>query len=517
MKDAGKEESTDVGKKTVAIGKLIQAGIPFLQGFVVSPFAFKTFLEQNNLIQKLSHLQNAKSKTSIESEIKKATLPEDFAQSLLHAYSSMGGQTKTISLNVEVTLPENFSKTYHVEGEANLILTLKNILLDIIKQNHSFPQSIAVIVTKQEKAQKKGTFVTSDTVEAEKIQAASLAKTIEKQLYFPQVISWILCNNKLLITNIKQADEERKNIAVPRIPVGTHHTATKVFVNMLDTEHIEEIAKQHTDGVGILRYEDLMKTHVHPKTYIQEKKQREFIDELVSKITRVAKAFSPRPVIYQTSDLTTREYRFLQNGDLFETKEQNPNLGYRGTYRYLHDQELFSLELEAIKKVRNVENLKNVWLLLPFVRSVEELIKVKQLIASHNLYRSASFKILMVVEIPSQVILLDKFLDVGIDGVVIDPDDITTLLTGIDNKNTDMHSEFAEEHPAVLWAYQHILSICHNYSVFSSFCTFKEPMHTSLLEKMIGWGIQAISVAPKNIESTREDIARIEKVLYGKD
>src|SRR3989344_9273169 len=119
-------------------------------------------------------------------------------------------------------------------------------------------------------------------------------------------------------------------------------------------------------------------------------------------------------------------------GKEFEPEEPNPMLGYRGAFRYVHDPEVFKLELEAIKMVRNKKGFKNLWLMLPFVRTVKELEEVKKIISVENLHRSPSFKLWMMVEIPSNVILLDKFIEVGIDGVSIGSNDLTMLLLGTD-------------------------------------------------------------------------------------
>ena len=107
------------------------------------------------------------------------------------------------------------------------------------------------------------------------------------------------------------------------------------------------------------------------------------------------------------------------------------------------------MELEAIKKVRNKYNLKNLWLMIPFCRSPQELMKVKQLITDAGLLRSPSFKLFMMAEIPTNVILLDKFIDVGIDGISIGSNDLTMLTLGLDRDNEEVATEFNELDPAV--------------------------------------------------------------------
>ncbi|KKQ58093.1 MAG: phosphoenolpyruvate synthase, pyruvate, water dikinase, partial [Microgenomates group bacterium GW2011_GWC1_38_14] len=155
------------------------------------------------------------------------------------------------------------------------------------------------------------------------------------------------------------------------------------------------------------------------------------------------------PVIYRATDFKTNEYRNLIGGREFEPEEPNPMLGYRGAFRYINDPEVFELELEAIKVVRNKKGLKNLWLMIPFVRTTQELAEVKKIISASELHRSPSFKLWMMAEIPANVILLDEFLDVGVDGVSIGTNDLTMLLLGTDRDNSEVAKEFDERNEAV--------------------------------------------------------------------
>lgn len=294
-------------------------------------------------------------------------------------------------------------------------------------------------------------------------------------------------------------------------------TATRIYVNLAEPEFAQKIAKRHVDGVGLLRAEFMMAgMGEHPKKMIQEGKSDVFVEKLANGIEEFCKAFSPRPVIYRASDFKTNEYRQLPGGKEYEPIEPNPMLGYRGAYRYIHDSEVFQLELEAIKLVRNKKGYKNIWLMLPFVRTVKELKEVKQIISSNNLYRSPSFKLWMMCEIPSNVILLDQFIEEGIDGVSIGSNDLTMLLLGTDRDNSEVATEFNEQDPAVLWAFERVIKTCHKYTISASLCGQAASIYPSLLEKLVEWGITSVSVSPDAIERTREDIARIEKKMIDK-
>jgi pyruvate,water dikinase len=188
-------------------------------------------------------------------------------------------------------------------------------------------------------------------------------------------------------------------------------------------------------------------------------------------------------------------------------------LGFRGAYRYMSDPKVFELELSAIKKVRNHYGLKNLWLMLPFVRTVHELIEVKKIIAANGLSRSASFRLWMMVEIPSNVILLDQFCEAGIDGVSIGSNDLTMLILGTDRDNTEVATEFDERNPAVLWAIEHVIKTCHKYHVTSSICGQAPSDYPELVEKLVQWGTTSMSVNPDAVDHVRETIYQAEHKL----
>src|SRR5258708_20067575 len=132
-------------------------------------------------------------------------------------------------------------------------------------------------------------------------------------------------------------------------------------------------------------------------------------------------------------------------------------LGYRGAFRYIHNPEVFELELEAIKVVRNKVGLKNLWLMLPFVRNVEEVVEIKKILGSVGLHRTPTFKLWMMVEIPTNVILLDKFIEAGIDGVSIGSNDLTMLMLGTDRDNSEVAQAYNNHNPPTLYSYKLVI------------------------------------------------------------
>ena len=289
-------------------------------------------------------------------------------------------------------------------------------------------------------------------------------------------------------------------------------TATKVYVNLATPTRVDEVAKLNVDGVGLLRAEFMIADiGTHPKKLIKEHKEKVFINKLSADLVKFCKAFNPRPVVYRATDFKTNEYRNLIGGKEFEPEEPNPMLGYRGAYRYMSDPQVFNLELETIKLIRNKYGYKNLWLMLPFVRTVHELIEVKKIIAASGLLRSSSFKLWMMVEIPSNVIILDQFCEAGIDGVSIGSNDLTMLILGTDRDNTSVASEFDERNPAVQWAIEHVIKTCHKYNVTTSICGQAPSDYPEIVNNLVKWGTTSMSVNVDAVDRVRGMIHDAEK------
>ncbi|MDI6815220.1 MAG: phosphoenolpyruvate synthase, partial [Dehalococcoidales bacterium] len=167
-----------------------------------------------------------------------------------------------------------------------------------------------------------------------------------------------------------------QKLAIP-IPQRKIRTKTKVYVNLAQPELAETVAARNVDGVGLLRAEFMIaQIGEHPRYMISQNRGNEFVDKLSQGITYFAKAFNPRPVVYRTTDFKTNEYRALTGGQEYEEVEENPMLGYRGCSRYITELDVFKLEIEAIKRVR--QNYPNLWVMIPFVRTVNEMAAAKK-------------------------------------------------------------------------------------------------------------------------------------------
>jgi pyruvate,water dikinase len=298
-----------------------------------------------------------------------------------------------------------------------------------------------------------------------------------------------------------------------KAPAELIKTRTKVYVNLAEPEFAERVARRDVDGVGLLRAEFMMANiGKHPRAFIQEQQQHLFVEQLAAGLETFCQAFSPRPVVYRTTDFKTNEYRDLVGGKAFEPEESNPMLGFRGAFRYTRDEAVFQLELEAIKQVRNECGYTNLWVMIPFVRTIDELVAVKRIMTTSGLVQSDTFKLWMMVEIPSNVILLDDFIDVGIDGVSIGSNDLTMLILGTDRDNSLVAPAFNEQNEAVLWALERVITTAKARGITSSLCGQAASQYPELVKKLIKWGITSVSVSPDAIEATRKLIAEVESV-----
>ncbi len=292
-------------------------------------------------------------------------------------------------------------------------------------------------------------------------------------------------------------------------------TATKIYVNLAEPELADTVAKKQVDGVGLLRAEFMIaQIGIHPRKMIADKKQKLFIEKLTEGIETFCRSFAPRPVVYRTNDFKTNEYRNLSGGKQYEPEEENPLIGFRGAARYLARPEVFEMELAAIKKVR--EKYKNLRVMLPFVRTPEEFARVKKIVTASGLSRSPSFKLWLMVEIPSNVILLEDFIKAGAEGVSIGSNDLTMLTLGVDRDNQDLAQTFDERNPAVLWALEKTIKTCKKHKITSSICGQAPSVFSQLTEKLVEWGITSISVNPDVIETTRQIVAAAENKLTDK-
>lgn len=291
-------------------------------------------------------------------------------------------------------------------------------------------------------------------------------------------------------------------------------TATRVMMNLGDPDLVNKYASLPADGIGLMREEFIWTTYIHEHPlYLLEKGQPEkVVDMLANGISKVARAMAPRPVVLRFSDFKSSEYRNLKGGDKYEPHEPSDLLGWRGASRYYDPKyiEAFKLELAAVRRVREDFSLKNLHVMIPFVRTVAEAEKVTAIMRDAGLVRSADFKVYMMAEIPANIILADQF-NKYIDGYSIGSNDLTMLLLGCDRNNDTVASLFDERNLVVKRAIRHLIQTAHKDGKTVSICGQAPSEYPEFTEFLIRSGIDYVSVNPDMVKLTKRNVAHFEQ------
>jgi pyruvate,water dikinase len=295
-------------------------------------------------------------------------------------------------------------------------------------------------------------------------------------------------------------------------------TATKIYMNLGVPEKIEDYKDLPFEGIGLMRTEFILASYIgtHPVEYIETGKSQEFVDKLADGISTVARAIQPRPVVVRFSDFKTNEYRELKGGEKYEIVEANPMLGWRGCSRYISQwyEKAFRLECKAIVKCRKEWGLKNVWVMLPVVRTLWEAKAVLEIMRQEGLERSKDFKVWFMAETPSIAILADEFSKL-VDGFSIGSNDMTQgiLMIDRDSERLGLMGYFDERDPAVERIIAHLIRVAHENGATVSICGEGPSNLPDFAEFLVKVGIDSISVNNDAVVATRKLVASIEQKI----
>ncbi len=312
------------------------------------------------------------------------------------------------------------------------------------------------------------------------------------------------------ILEIEKKEESGATVMAETFPV----TGTKVYMNLGDPDLADKYSSLPCDGIGLMREEFIWTTyiHEHPLYLLKIGQPEKVVDQLAEAFRKVCQALSPRPVVLRFSDFKSSEYRDLKGGDEFEPYEPSALLGWRGASRYYDPKyiEAFKLEVQAVRKVREEFGLKNLYVMIPFCRTVEECEKVINLMAAEGLQRGPDFKVWLMAEIPSNIILADQF-NKYIDGYSIGSNDLTMLLLGCDRDNDTVSEIFDERNLAIRRAIKHLIDTAHKDGMTVSICGQAPSVYPEFTEFLVRNGIDSISVNPDKVKFTKHMVAQVEQ------
>lgn len=312
------------------------------------------------------------------------------------------------------------------------------------------------------------------------------------------------------VSSIANLDELR-NLFAPT-------TATKIYMNLGEPELIEKYKNLPMDGIGLMRTEFIFTNMIgaHPMYLVKTGQGDLMVEKLAEGISKVAQAIYPKNLVVRTSDFRTNEFRGLKGGDEVEPIEANPMIGWRGVSRYISPEyeQGFRLECQAIKKVREEYGLTNVIVMLPFVRTPEELRVVKGIMAEERLVQSKNFKIWIMAEVPAVVLQAEEFAEL-VDGFSIGSNDLTQLVMGADRDSGILNNMgyFDERNDAVKIALKTIIDAANKKGITCSICGQGPSQYPELAEFLVECGITSMSVNPDTVEYTRRLVASVEQKI----
>lgn len=305
----------------------------------------------------------------------------------------------------------------------------------------------------------------------------------------------------------------------------------KIMMNVANPERAFDFAMLPNAGVGLARLEMIIASHigVHPKALLEYDSQDAeikrkidermagysspvdfYVDRLAEGIATITAAFAPQPVIVRLSDFKSNEYANLIGGTKYEPHEENPMIGFRGASRYVDPSfsAAFALECRAMKKVREEMGLTNAWVMIPFVRTLDEGRKVVEVLAENGLKQGQDgLKIIMMCEVPSNALMADEFLDI-FDGFSIGSNDLTQLTLGLDRDSSIVAHLFDERDPAVKKLLSMAIQTAKRKGKYVGICGQGPSDHPDLAEWLMDEGIESVSLNPDTVVDTWLKLAK---------
>ena len=306
--------------------------------------------------------------------------------------------------------------------------------------------------------------------------------------------------------------------AMPEAPL-------KIMMNVANPERAFDFGQLPNAGIGLARLEMIIASHigVHPKALLEYDDQDAatkqaidariagyadpvsfYVDRLAEGIATLTASVAPNPVIVRMSDFKSNEYANLIGGQRYEPEEENPMIGFRGASRYVDPSfsDAFALECKAVKRVREEMGLENLWVMIPFVRTLDEGRRVVEVLAENGLRQGENnLKIIMMCEVPSNALLADEFLDI-FDGFSIGSNDLTQLTLGLDRDSSIVAGLFDERDPAVKKLLSMAIKTARARGKYVGICGQGPSDHPDLAQWLMDEGIESVSLNPDTVVDT---------------
>jgi pyruvate,water dikinase len=288
-------------------------------------------------------------------------------------------------------------------------------------------------------------------------------------------------------------------------------TITKIKIICDLPERAEIAAGTGADGVGLVRIEFIIAENgVHPMWYAKEGSLNDYVDVLVNGLGKIADAFSGKPVWIRTSDIRSDEYRNLKGGELVK-EEPNPMIGWHGIRMGLDDAGILKAEFEAVKRLHD-SGRSNIGVMLPFITSVEEVKKAKEIMREVGLEPLKDVAFGVMVETPASIWIIEDLCREGISFISFGTNDLTQTTLGVDRNNEKIQNIYNEMHPAVLKEIEHVIKTCKKHNVETSICG-QAGSEERMVEFLVKKGIDSISANMDAVGKVSSVVARVEKRL----
>lgn len=515
FQDVDKSQTEQVGALGAQLGELTRAGIPLPRGFIITSGAYQTFFHKSGAGEILRNIKAEdlrQTTVRVKGLLAKKEIPQEVSGQILKEYKKLGSLLGKSTVKI-TTSDKNASAYLKARGDKKLLAAIKDIWISEVSPNTLMSQEAgpegALVITEvispdvsgvaataglgEEKVYKHkiiikvNTNTSPDYYEVERHSLEILTKKTKKRktnledkqiltlagilqkihafYYFPQEVKWAFKNGKFYILDVSEATPNQKARQLPKedkvnLPVShSLKTATKIM-GYHKNESGGNNAHQPFDGLGFFDVTEIItRLGAHPKHLKAQSKHHALSKSIEATLEDLLASYDPRPVFYKISDPTSGQYRTLDGGAAYEPLETNPFLGFRGADRHISDPETFILELNAIKNAR--QDHRNLNICLSFVRTPAELLQVKRIMAGENLIRSGSLKIWLTIQLPVNVILIEDFIKVGVDGVLVDLDTLQALTTGSEGNKEEVKGD----HKALLWSVERVLEMAQKYNI----------------------------------------------------